>query len=255
MTDEITDVYTHGGTLDLETGKAENRVENIYFTVKQGTFYKISEAYQLGMNVDFYGDYEITADLDFSTDAWPAAFAFNEFKGKMYSTPGHVYKIINPTATFISEDSEYGGLFGALTDASTVKDLVFENVTVRYEKCALRLRTAYFGVFAGYIDSDAAVENVTLSGTATLRLDGALPFERPTNENLISLSANGAAVKITDLSVPKVVVGGTRRGAKYRYGFDPETMVLSADGTITLHFDTYDLDEAEYEATLTPAAE
>ena len=251
MTNEITTAtYDHHGTLDLDAGKAENRVQNIYFTAIEGNYYKIDDAYQLMMNVDFKGNYEITADLDFSVSPWPTAFLATEFNGKIYSTEGHNYKLKNVTATFISTTSEYGGLFGSLGDNAEIKNVTFENVTVDYAKCAQRLRTAYFGFFAGYIGDDATIENVTLTGELTMKLFGRLPFDQASLDNLISLSANGNAADVIETSDVKIIVYGEKIGQSYRYGFDPEKVTAVGDGTIELHFGSYTLEKAEYEAQL-----
>ena len=252
-TQEITtEKYTHHGSLDLSTGKATDRVQNIYFTAKEGNYYKIDQAYQLMMNVDFTGNYEITADLDFADSAWPSAFLATEFNGKIYSTEGHVYKFKNVSATYISTTSEFGGLFGSLGDDAVVKDIAFENVTFDYANCMQRLRTANFGLFAGYVSDKATVNGVTMSGELTMKLFGQLPFDQASLENLISLSANGgnAATDLKVNSTVKIVVYGKKVGLNYRYGFNPEKVTDHGDGTISLQFGSYTMTEASYEAEL-----
>jgi len=251
MTEEISDSqFSHKGTFDFETGTPVDRVQNIYFTAKQGTYYKIDSAAQLVANIDYSGNYEITADLDFTGIRWPDSFVMATFNGKMYSTEGSNFKISNVNARFNSGSSAYGGLFGRIGEDAEISNLTFENVTIDYVSCSSRMRGAYFGLFAGYIEDGASIENVTVGGVLTMRINGQLSLERINYTNLINVFANGEKEGLTRLTDTSVVIYGAKSGfgeyTTYNYAFDPETVQLLDDDTIEFRFGDYSLSESEY---------
>ena len=253
MTEEVTGAtMNHGGTLDMEKGEAVDRVRNIYFTAKQGTYYKISTAQEFADNIDYNGYFEITDDLDFTSVKWPDSYVLATFNGKIYSTEGHTYKLSNISARFNSSTTDRGGLFGQLGETAEISNVTFENVTIDFARCASRMRTANFGLFSGYVDSAATLTNVTLTGELIMKLNGELSFDRASLDNMINVVANNLTSGVTAASDTKIIVYGTKSGVganiKYTYAFNPEKVQLNGDNTITLQFGDYKLTESQYEA-------
>lgn len=161
---KITDSLVHQGSLNIETGTAVNRVQNVYVKFDEGEIYKIETAKQLADNANVNGIYYIESDLDFSEEKWPAVFMYNDFNGKIY---GNDHVIKNVTATFTSTSAKKGGLFGGVSSGATLSGLTFENVTVDY-KVTGYITECDFGLMSGNIESGANV-SVTLKGDLTMK--------------------------------------------------------------------------------------
>ena len=230
-TQEITGTtFTHTGSLDVEHGVAVNPVQKIYIVAKKGDYYKISKAEELSNNPNLKGIYEITADLDFQNGAikWPAAFTAGEFTGKFVSTAGNTFKIKNVVATFASTQATAGGLFGKIGASAVVENVVFENATLNlngvfYSKSGLD--DVNYGLFAGWIDDNAAIANITIGGAIRI---GAASTWRDTYR--LSLSANGNVDGLTKTAVKIYVYGEylwEEDGVEYYdYAVDESTVVV-----------------------------
>ena len=253
-TEEITtSTFTHTGSLDLEHGVAINPVQKIYVVAEKGTHYKISTAEQLRKNANLQGIYEMTADLDFNENGkqiqWPAMFTRGEFVGQIFSTEGNTFKIKNANASFTDTEASAGGLFGKLGAGSSIENVVFENATfnldgVLYSKTGLD--DANYGLFAGFIDEDANVTNVTIGGA--IRIGAANNWR---SEYMLSLVANGNVDGITKTSVKVYVFGlflfdeniGGETVEYYEYAINPSSVVVE-NGYVTFE-KVANMDEGE----------
>lgn len=231
---KITESFTHQGSLDVENCTAINPVQKIYVKFIAGDWYRIETAKQLTDNANLKGNYEILADLDFSeTDAaWPTTFAIGKFEGQMYSSAGQKYSIKNVTAKFASDSSVSGGMFGTVAATATIKDLVFENVTTDISYANGRLRDFKFGAFAGTIEENATVANVTFGGTLKI---GAIKLDNGYTINLLA-TGNIAGITAGDLHLQ---IYGTKRVNDYKYTVkmdETEAVKVDENGNVTLMF-------------------
>lgn len=160
MSEEWTeDTVVHSGTLDYETGVAENIVNKFYARYKDGVWFKISTAKQFISNSRADGCYEILADLDFENLGWALATA--SFSGRII---GNNHTFSNITVMQSNYNQTNGGLFGKIDSTAVFTDVSFENIVYTLN-AASRMNGASFGTFAGAIASEAAFENVSVQGT------------------------------------------------------------------------------------------
>ena len=216
--------FEHQGTLNLEKGVAINRVQNIYFEVEQGERFKISTADKFVEYAKTNGIYEIQADLDFTDLKWPNALALGEFTGSIYSVNNQTYKFKNVSAKISSTSATKAGLFGAIGEGATVKDVIFENATVDYVSLSTREMDATFGFFAGDIHEDATVAGIQISGKLRLgqvTLSGATDYQ-------LHLLANGTTDGITTATV-SLEIYGKKRVTDYQYSFAPTTDIVNEE--------------------------
>ena len=231
-TQPITDSFEHQGYVDYETGTAVNRVQNIYVDFLEGTRYRIETAEQLSAHGDADGWYEILADLDFGADTdapvvWPAALSTNVFTGRFYSSEGQHYTVKNISVTHNSRTALQGGLFGSVGAGAVIEDVSFENVTFDIAYAGERLRDLMFGVFAGNIEEEAQLSDVTLTG-GTMRIGAIMPGTGYT----INLLANGNKDGITVEDAISLTIYGT-----YLYT-DRETGLIWYDYSTAFEEDT-----------------
>ena len=205
-------------------------MQNIYVVLEKGVRYRIETAQQLIANATTTGIYEITADLDFTDLSWPNAFTQNAFEGKMYSTEGHTFKIKNATATYASTSTEIkaGGLFGSLAKGAEIKDLSFENAVFDLAAMGNRNHNTTFGLFAGNIETDATMSNVSVGGT--FRIGRIIPGDNYS----FNRWANGDTTGLTKNEV-KLQIYGELNVAMNQYYFDvdPESVEVDVDGNVT----------------------
>ncbi|MBQ7164566.1 MAG: hypothetical protein IJR61_04485, partial [Clostridia bacterium] len=160
---EIRGLLKHGGSVDMETGVAVNRVRNVYVKVEQGVRYKIETAEQLSKNGNEKGIYEILADLDFEGITWPSVLSGRVFEGEMVSVGG-VHTISNVNVKHSSDDAERGGLFGGISGSAVIKDVAFTNITFDLAKTGIGLEDPAFGLLAGEIETGADISGVSVDG-------------------------------------------------------------------------------------------
>lgn len=233
-TQKIDGSLEHAGTLDYEIGRAVNRVQNVYVEVEKGERFKISTAQQFLDYASLSGYYELYSDIDFENGnvKWPASFMAGEFTGKIYGANGEAHTIKNVVASYSSSSAKQGGLFGKIGKTASIKGITFENVTTDLASVATRTSDTTFGLFAGYIEEEAEIENVTVGGT--LRLGAVELALAP--DYMIHLLANGTLDGITAKPI-KVVVYGMKRVNDYQYSFSPDNVTVDqTDWTITLDY-------------------
>lgn len=166
-----TETLVHPGTVDYETGMAENSVLKLYVDWIEGEWYHIYNAEQFAENASISGNYEIHADLDFADEIWPTSLMYGNFTG---SIKGNGYTMKNIELTQTNNSKVNAGLFGYLTETANISDLTFENVTFTLKKGTRVVGTSY-GLFAGTISDTATISNVKILGSS-LKIDSACYF-------------------------------------------------------------------------------
>ncbi len=241
-TEEITDgKLVHSGQLDYEKATAVNRVQNVYIVVEDGIKYKIETAEQLYDNADPAGEYELLNDLDFEDINWPVSFSTGTFTGKMFGTNGREIHVKNVSVKHSSTSSLVGGLFGELAAGSEVTGIKFDNVKFDLANTGTRLSGTSFGTFAGYIDDNAKVENISIYGEFRI---GTITLGSDYSFNLV---ANGNRKGVTAGNI-KLVVYGENLFSFYRYTVKVDTVTVDEDKNILFDLTTSEkMDQAEYE--------
>lgn len=229
----IDDKLVHGGSLDLATGVAVDRVQNVYVKFDEGEIYRISTAEQLANNANINGVYYIEDDLTFTDDVkWPVAFCYNSFDGKIYGQ-GHTIKNVN--AEFKSTSASIGGVFGGISENAVITDLTFENVTVDYSVTGY-IRECNFGLISGSVSEKATI-SITLKGELKMKF-GNVSLNTADGKDKIAIYqiaelTTGINVESTQMSV--VVYGIEQYGSDpklYDYTIRQETVSVS-DGKIS----------------------
>lgn len=159
-----TATVTHTGTVDAATGEAENATMKLYLDWTEGEWYRIYNVEQFLDNASVSGNYEIFADLDFEGKIWPTSLMYGNFSGSIVGN-GHTFRGIVAEQTNNSKTN--AGLFGSLSEGSSIKDLSFENVTMTI-KAGTRVAGTSYGLLAGTISEAATFENVTVANSNLL---------------------------------------------------------------------------------------
>lgn len=162
---------SHTGSVDLETGTGKDNIMKLYIDWVEGEWYHIYTVEQFLDNASVSGCYEIHADLDFAEAIWPSSLMYGNFSGKINGN-GHTFKNIEVTQTNNSKINV--GLFGNLTDGSSIADVTFENVNFTI-KSGTRMQGTSFGLLAGVIATEANVQGVKVL-SSTLNIDSACYF-------------------------------------------------------------------------------
>lgn len=240
-TQKIEGSLQHAGTLDYETCTATNRVQNVYIKVSQGEQFRITSAKQLAENATLTGYYEIRNDLDFydaeEDEYIEWAFNYGTFEGKMYGMDGATYKLKNIFVTHSSPSATQGGLFGAVAKDAEIKNLVFENVTFDLSYTGQRVNDTSFGLFAGFIEEDADIENVMVGGTFKI---GAITLGENAQFNLY---ANGDTSGLIKEKV-KLQIYGMDLDGEYLFYILPYDKTDATKKTVTV--------DESYNVTVTP---
>ncbi len=147
----------HRGEVDLEHGIATNVVTPFYAELRSGIWYHIHTAQQFANASRSNGCYEIYADLDFEGLTWGFT---GDFSGVI---EGNGHTISNITARQTNNSVAFGGLFGRINESASITDITFENVSFTMA-AGSRTQGAYFGLFAGYLNANATIKNVSVSG-------------------------------------------------------------------------------------------
>ena len=235
-----TPTFEHSGTLNYENCTYENPIQDIYIKVLEGNRYHITNAQQIADTADTEGYYEICNDLDFTGVTWPAAFSLNTFSGKMYGANGQTVTISNVTVKHTSQ-SRMGGMFGEVGASAELKNLQFQNATFDLVSAGNRTRNTQFGLFAGTINAQADISNVSVGGTFKV---GNIAIDA--NTASLNLYANGDISKLTKNDV-KLVVYGREAGEdehgnkKYLYTVYPHEVGNEAGKTVTVDTATYQI--------------
>lgn len=140
-------------------GKLENRVLKLYFKYKEGNWYKIYSAAQLGKINNADANYELMADLDFSKATWPSNFRKNTFTGKII---GNGFEIKNVKIS--SDNSQYFGMFKEISKDAVIENVKFSNLNATLEK-AYKNPGGRYALFAAVIQDGFKFTNVTIEAS------------------------------------------------------------------------------------------
>ena len=213
----------HHGYVD-GNGNAVSPVMDVYVEYKAGKHFEIYTAKQLAENASSSGIYHIMADLDFTDVTWPSIFGVNkEFNGQII---GNGHTISNVTMEQNKIDTMNMGLFAKLGADAQIKDVTFENVTMKITKGFKTLGSAY-GLFAGSINSAAVIENVQLTNSQILIYNNVAFMTEEFDLGLISGtgSANGITWSAENVQVIEVNAAGEPVAA------GSETLTIETDDT------------------------
>lgn len=150
--------------VDYETGTLSTESICVYTTWLDGNWFKIYTADQFFNNSRLDGNYILCADLDFEGKIWSPTLVKGKFAGTIL---GNGHTIRNLTVVQADNSQIYGGLFGTLEAGASLQDLTFENVSFTIE-AGSRMQGACFGLLAGSVSSEAALEDVTVTGTLSI---------------------------------------------------------------------------------------
>ena len=151
------------GQFDYENGVSLTPVIKVYTEWLEGDWFKISNVSQLTKNASAKASYEILADLDFSKNAWPAAFINNVFSGTIVGN-GHTISGVSTTAAITKGgDVNHGALFGGLSADASITDVNFTNITYTV-KSAAKAASVNLGLFAGS-NAGATLTGVTVTSS------------------------------------------------------------------------------------------
>ena len=251
-----TDVITrekplkHGGSIDYATAKEQNDRQSVYVIFEPGSYYRVSTAQQFSDIADPEGYYTILSDeLDFNCVVdynnggelsfaagdgirWP--FAYATFKGKIEGENGKAVTFKNVGVQYSSSSAKRGGLFGEIDKNAVIKNVSFENVTFDVKKASGR-EEAYFGMFAGFVNEAATVQNVKVGGE--IRLWSVEISKELLHFNLITNTEKGATLDVASTNIKVIVCGEKRLGVseneekQYIFSISPDS-VLVKDGFI-----------------------
>lgn len=233
-TQQITESFTHKGSLNLETGTAVDSVQNIYVEFLEGEIYKINTAEELSKNGNAKGIYYIENDLDFEGVTWPNALQYNAFEGKFYGG-GHTIK--NLSVKFNSTSARCGGLFGSISSGAVIDNLTIENLTYDYVATGY-VSNGNYGLVAGDISGQSMVD-ITLTGELNLRIGNVSWNTTGASSSKINVLAGGITDGITcdKTSIKLTLYGKLMYGSnppEYTYSFKAETVSVDEEGFISI---------------------
>ena len=210
----------HSGVIDYATGTASNSVMKVYIDWTEGEWYRIYNTEQFLDNASLNGNYEIFADLDFEGEIWPTVFMYGNFGGTIKGN-GHTFKNIELVQTNNSKVN--AGLFGNLTETSSVSDLTIENLTFTV-KAGTRVVGTSYGAFAGTISGNAKLSGIKILAS-TLQIDSSCYFGADDYSiGLVCGMGNESAVETAEISCVAV-------------GDNPEKLSITVDGnSVTVEF-------------------
>lgn len=168
----------HSGTINYDNATVTDRVMKLYVDYKEGNWYEITSAAQLGDIGDPTGHYILKNDLDFSEEIWPTAFMHGTFTGSII---GNGHTISNVSITQNDASQLYTGLFGNLTEGAELDNVTFENVILTVTQ-GPRTPGSAFGVLAGAVSEKAVLEGVSVTGKLIISFEWTM-----TNDYVIGL--------------------------------------------------------------------
>ena len=203
----------HTGTVDEETGTAQDASMKLYVQWAEGEWYHIYNVEQFLENASVSGSYVIHEDLDFAGEIWPSSMMYGNFSGTIQGN-GHTFSNIEIAQTNNSKVN--AGLFGHLTETASVEDLTLENVTFTVQS-GTRVAGTSFGLFSGTISEGARVEDVKILDS-TLQVDSGCYFG--VDDYTIGLVCGmGDPSLISDAEITCEAVGD-----------NPESLILTVSG-------------------------
>lgn len=250
-TQEITDSIRHGGSIMNDPCQAVNAVQKIYVQFTDGEQYRITTADEFCSNGNVNGHYQIFNDLDLTGKKWPTVFTTGTFNGKIYAAEGvNSVTISNVETTIDTDFTEYGGLFGYVSETAVIKDVTFKDLTLTINKAHNKdMDSTSIGLFAGEIDEEATLSNVKVEDGRLIVKDFTMYGEWKLNA-LANGDTTGLA-KINAITLEFYADTSTMDTDHYfSYAYDPRTIQIAADGAITFTTGSVYSDDEEGEDLL-----
>lgn len=215
-----TQTVIHQGVVNEATGTGENTVMKLYVDWTEGNWYHIYNADQFLKNASVNGNYIIHEDLDFEGKIWPTSLMYGNFGGSIEGN-GHTLK--NITITQNDNSKTNAGLFGHLTENTTITGVTFDTVTFTV-KAGARMTGTSYGLFAGSVSSAATLTDVKITN-GTLQIDSGCYFS--TDDYSVGLLCGTGDATVIDYSDITCTAVGDK----------PETVTITVNGnTVTLEF-------------------
>lgn len=155
---------TYFGEYDEETATLTVSTVRLYTEWREGDWYRITTADQWLSLAGASKSYCIMADIDFTGKIWPPTFTKATYSGTVEGN-GHTFS--NVSVVLGDNSQTNNGLFGALSETATVRDLTLKNVSVTLS-AGSRKAGATFGLLVGTAAQGASLENLQISGTLIL---------------------------------------------------------------------------------------
>ena len=210
--------FSHPGVVDYATATATDTVFKLYVDWTEGEWFHIYNADQFIKHASFNSNLIIHEDLDFEGKIWPTSLMHGNFTGVIQGN-GHTFKNISFAQT--SNNKNFAGLFGQLTEKAEITNIVFENVNFTV-KGGSRITGASFGLFAGSVSSDAKLEGVKILSSKLL-IDSSCYFA--TDDYSIGLVCGMGDPSVIEVSEIECVASGN----------EPERVKITVDGnSVTL---------------------
>lgn len=243
LAEEYTSPIAHGGQVDEEIGTAENMIVRCYTTWRDGVWYEIRTAEQFYDNFDAAGCYVIKSDLDFTGVRWNGSN--KTFTGKIVGNGYTISNLVGEQREETNAPLHAGGVFGVISAEASITDVHFENLAFNLYYCDYLRATsgATYGLFAGSIEEEATVENVTVTGTLNLgmltnRFDMNGSYFGNFAVGLVSgdavnkeISSDGCSVGYLEVDVIIRNEDGSTRQAK---GYPVKATSVGQDGILTI---------------------
>ena len=211
--------FTHPGTVNTENGTVENSTMKVYTSWKEGQWFRITTAQQFSKNFSLNGYYDIQADLDFTDAIWPTAAMHGNFAGVIQGN-GHTFS--NITLKQTNTNKVNTGLFGSLTEVSSVSGLTFDNVELVIEKGS-RLNGVSYGLLAGNLVTADSLQDVSIQNSRIAIDSGCYLAE---DSYVIGLVCGMGSSGIDAAGITCVATGE-----------NPETVNITvSDGTVQVRF-------------------
>ena len=251
---EITreNLLKHGGSMDYATATPINPKQSVYVEFDEGNYYRISTAEQFADIADETGFYTVLSDeLDFkcnpdptdnelkfpvggSAVRWPNKLMSAEFTGRIEGDGGKKVTFKNIGAQY-SGTATSAGLFGSISSDAVIKNIDFESVFFDMKSASGRGELNY-GMFAGSIEQDAQIENVTIGGEWRFWDISALSDSKAN----FNLTANGDNSGIAKTNIKLTAFGDKTYGAgsenifEFHVDFRAGKTKVDQNGNLTL---------------------
>lgn len=155
------------GNIDYENGVLLSDTVKVYVTWLEGSWYKIYNAKSFASINDTNANYEICANLDFSSVNWKnTAFAKETFNGTIV---GNGHMISNIYA--FNQDATEGGIFKSLGANASIKDVTFKDVSYKIDSVPFRTQSVCFGLLASKAADGAVLEGVSFEGDCKIIIE------------------------------------------------------------------------------------
>ena len=136
-------------------------------------------------------------------------------------------------------------MFAKIGNDAVIENLTFENATLNFNKAPKEEDEAYFGLFAGYIEENATLTNITVGGA--IRIGKA---ENWAENYCLNLCANGKTTGITRTTVTVSVYGEYLWAEElYDYVIDVDSITVENEYilmSVSTNVDMRKKTEAEY---------